>query len=143
MIFIFFIFIIVVDQYYKYKMEKTLLHGITKSFCRDKIILMLVKNTGGAFGVLENNLKIIIRLSIIGLLCLSAYLLNILQYGEMYLVKVGMIFMIGGGTSNLIDRILKGYVVDFIYFNIKKFPVFNIADFFIIIGSIMIIIGAV
>ncbi|GAA0178652.1 hypothetical protein SH2C18_16670 [Clostridium sediminicola] len=58
-------------------------------------------------------------------------------------VKVGYSFFIGGGIANTIDRIKDGYVTDFIYFNIKRFPVFNIADFFIFGGFILILIQSI
>ena len=48
--------------------------------------------------------------------------------------------IIGGGTSNLIDRIVRGYVVDYIDINqIFSYPIFNIADISIVLGSILLI----
>lgn len=59
------------------------------------------------------------------------------------MLKVGYSFFIGGGISNTIDRIKDGYVTDFIYFKIKKFPVFNIADFFIFGGFLIVLMKSI
>ena len=56
-------------------------------------------------------------------------------------VKAFLIMIISGGTSNLIDRIFRGHVVDYIDINqIFKYPIFNIADISIVLGVISIII---
>ena len=57
------------------------------------------------------------------------------------LVKISLIMVISGGVSNLIDRLVRGNVVDYIDINaIISYPVFNIADVFIVLG-VMLIIG--
>lgn len=57
------------------------------------------------------------------------------------LIKIFLIMIISGGTSNLIDRIFRGYVVDYIDINqIFKYPVFNIADISIVLGVILLIL---
>ncbi|HQD50865.1 MAG TPA: signal peptidase II [Defluviitaleaceae bacterium] len=54
------------------------------------------------------------------------------------MTKLSLSFIIGGGIGNIIDRSKKGYVVDFFAFKIKKSPIFNIADIFIIFGVILL-----
>ena len=55
----------------------------------------------------------------------------------------GLLIIISGAISNIIDRIFNGYVIDFIYFHYKDFfwPAFNFADIYITIGIIMIVIN--
>ena len=48
--------------------------------------------------------------------------------------------IIGGGIGNLIDRIFRGYVVDYVHVRFIQFPIFNFADCLVVIGTIMIII---
>ena len=55
---------------------------------------------------------------------------------------VGYSFIIGGAIGNLIDRIMYGYVVDFLDFKIfgYNYPIFNLADTFIVVGMFILII---
>ena len=57
--------------------------------------------------------------------------------------KLGLLIIISGAISNIIDRSINGYVIDFIYihYNIFSWPAFNFADIYITIGIIMIIIN--
>ena len=57
-------------------------------------------------------------------------------------VYIGLLFLIAGGISNLIDRVFRGFVVDYIDFTqIIDFPVFNLADIVLVVGWILLIIG--
>lgn len=57
------------------------------------------------------------------------------------LIKISIIMIISGGTSNLIDRIVRGYVVDYIDINqIFNYPIFNIADISVV-GGVILLIG--
>ena len=55
----------------------------------------------------------------------------------------GLLIIISGALSNIFDRMLNGYVIDFIYLHYKSFfwPAFNFADIYITIGIIMIVIN--
>jgi len=69
------------------------------------------------------------------------YLISLLLKSESKLALYGLTFIIGGALGNLIDRIIRGAVFDFIYFNYQEFsfPAFNLADSFITIGAAMFI----
>lgn len=82
-------------------------------------------NQGIAFGVLSSDWWLIINLLILGVIFL---------FGKK---KRGSSLMIGGGLSNIFDRITRGGVIDFI--DIKVWPVFNLADIFICLGVILLI----
>ena len=49
------------------------------------------------------------------------------------------IFLSAGAVGNLIDRLFRGFVVDFIYFKIIHFPVFNVADIYVTVSSVLLI----
>lgn len=56
-------------------------------------------------------------------------------------VNVSLLLVLAGGIGNLIDRLLRGYVIDYIDINnLFEFPVFNLADIFVVVGVAIIII---
>ena len=98
--------------------------------------LTFVKNTGAGFGILKefNPFLILISLAVIGIIF---YYYKKIKENEI-LLQIIVAFVLGGTMGNLIDRINLGYVIDFLDFRI--WPVFNIADSFISIGIIGLII---
>ena len=102
-----------------------------------------VRNTGAAWGMFSNNTLFISIISILFLFILIKYIKELPKIDFLYVVAFGLI--IGGLIGNLIDRLLRGYVVDFFRFIILdyNYPVFNVADMLIVIGSIVLIISFV
>lgn len=100
--------------------------------------LNYTENTGIAFGMLNKNMWQVIITDILILYILIRFLIR--QIENMSIMpKISLSFIIAGGFSNFIDRIIRGKVIDYIDISqlINKFPVFNIADVFIVIGFII------
>ena len=128
------IFIILIDQFTKYLMIYNKKLFINKDFLLFK--LDFVKNYGAAFNILTGS-RIFLSLISILFSILLIYLIfkkNTLNSFDLYSYS----FILGGTIGNGIDRIYKGFVVDFINLNIINFPVFNIADVSINIGFIFL-----
>ena len=129
------IFIVLIDQFTKYIIlyNKKLL--IYKDFLLFKIDF--VKNYGAAFNILNGSRIFLSLISIIFSILLIYLILrkNSLNSSDLWSYS----FILGGTFGNGIDRIFKGYVVDFINLNFINFPVFNIADIFINIGFILLL----
>lgn len=87
----------------------------------------------------QNKQIIIIIANIIIIYLLLKFLIK--NYNKLIdIVKLFIVMIISGGVSNLMDRIFRGYVVDYIDINqIIKYPVFNIADMSIVIGMALLI----
>ena len=101
-----------------------------------------VKNRGGAFGILEGNVFFIIIVTFLIFFFIYKYVKN----NELDLVQIwGYGLIMGGAIGNLYDRIIYGYVVDFLDFRIfgLKCPIFNIADCGIVIGCILILVASI
>ena len=99
-----------------------------KEMFNGKVILTYVRNYGIAFNKFSGRKNLILGVNLI----LFTYLFYLLfTDSENYLYYS---LILAGGLGNFISRVKDGYVTDFIYFNIKKWPVFNIADFEIFIG---------
>jgi signal peptidase II len=101
------------------------------SIIKNIFYLTYVKNDGAAFSILETQRILLIVLSILALAFLIYYISKKDKNG------IGYFFLVGGIVGNLIDRIFLGYVIDFI--GISSFPIFNIADVFIVLGAILIL----
>lgn len=100
--------------------------------------LTYVRNTGAAWSILSGNVSLLIVISIIALGLLYHYLIKDKNLNKVDIVSYGM--LIGGIVGNLIDRIIHGYVIDYLDFKIfnYNFPIFNIADTFIVISIVII-----
>ena len=96
-------------------------------------------NTGGAFSLLNDNPWLILLLSIVFVVIICIYDLFAKDKHKLYSVSIG--FIIGGAIGNIIDRVFFGGVRDFICFNFwQDFPTFNVADCFLFIGTILLVI---
>ena len=128
-------FIIIIDQLTKY-----LIFNNYKIFLKQDFILFrldFVKNYGAAFNIFSGS-RIFLSLISILFSIILIYLIfrkNTLNSFDLYSYS----FILGGTFGNGIDRIYKGFVVDFINLNIINFPVFNIADISINIGFIFLL----
>ena len=128
-------FIIIIDQFTKYLMYYNYKTFVNKDFIFFK--LDFVKNYGAAFNIFSGSRIFLSMISII----ISIILLSLIvkKYTTNILDLYSYSFMLGGTIGNGIDRIYRGFVIDFINLNFINFPVFNIADITINIGFILII----
>ena len=129
------IFIVLIDQFTKYLISYNNRLFINKDFLLFK--LDFVKNYGAAFNIFSGS-RIFLSLISILFSVLLIYLIfrkNNLNSFDLYAYS----FILGGTIGNGIDRIYKGFVVDFINLNIINFPVFNIADISINIGFLFLL----
>jgi len=129
------IFIVLIDQFTKYLMFYNKKLFVNKDFLLFK--LDFVKNYGAAFNILSGNRIFLSFISIIFSILLIYLILrkNTSNFFDLFSYS----FILGGTIGNGIDRILKGFVIDFINLNIINFPVFNIADISINIGFIFLL----
>ena len=127
--------IITLDQFSKYIITLNYDYFLNKNI----IIFSInyVRNYGAAFNIFEGNRVFLSSISIISSLILIYF---IFFKGRLNLFdKYGLSLILAGSLGNGIDRIIKGYVIDFINLNLFDFPIFNIADISINIGCIILI----
>ena len=131
--------IILSDQFTKnfiYINHKSLINNDLLLFSID-----YVKNYGAAFNILSGSRIFLSTVSTIITLLLIYFILYKKNISNIDLCSYS--FILAGTIGNGIDRITKGYVIDFINLNFIDFPVFNIADVSINIGFIFIIYGLI
>ena len=129
------IFIILIDQFTKYLIFYNHKLFINKDFILFR--LDFVKNYGAAFNIFSGSRTFLSSISIFFSILLIYFILNKNTLNTFNLYSYS--FILGGTLGNGIDRIFKGFVVDFINLNFIDFPVFNIADLSINIGFILLL----
>lgn len=122
----------------KFKIEE-------KKLLKEHIVFTYVENSGAMFGIFDRKpilVKIISSICLIGIIALFIIFYQYLNY---FIIKLGFMILCAGAISNESDRIIRGHVIDFIYFKIGKRNtyVFNFGDFYIFIGIILVIIGGI
>lgn len=99
--------------------------------------LEYLENRGAAFGIMQNR-QILFAIGAVIIVCLIGFL-----YGRMphtkryYLLRICSVLVCAGAFGNLIDRLRQNYVVDFLYFELIDFPIFNVADCYVVIACIL------
>jgi len=94
-----------------------------------------VENKGMAWGMFSDNKALLISLCAIILVIIIVLIVKFKPKSILVKLCAGMV--IGGAIGNVIDRLTYGFVIDFIDINLFNYPVFNVADCFIVIGAIL------
>ena len=126
---------VVFDQLIKYFVDKfqpsfAVLNGF--------INIKYAQNTGGMYSLLENNNFVFIIVSVFILMLLYFMAFKMKKDNISKVENVFWQFVFAGGVSNLIDRIFRGYVVDFI--SMKPFGIFNISDALIVVSVCVLLL---
>ncbi len=104
------------------------------------LCLHYLENRGAAFGIFQDQRTFLLILTAIILICVCYVLWRIPSDKKYNLMKLLCIMITAGGIGNLIDRVRLNYVVDFIYFSLIDFPVFNVADIYVTTSMFLLLI---
>lgn len=131
------IIFVLIDQIIKINITEKLRYS-TMNIIEGILNFTYVENTGGAYGIGNNSVSTIIIVNIIIITILGKFVLA--KKDEIHItILFSFGLVLAGGTANLIDRIFRGFVVDYIDFNpLIKYPVFNFADICVVLGCIII-----
>lgn len=123
---------------------------VTSNFQLNKSIVLIdsffnltyVRNEGAAWSIFSGNRLFLILIGFLAIFLIYKYFIKDKSLKKIEIITYGL--LLGGIIGNLIDRIIFGYVIDFLDFLIfgYNFPVFNLADTFIVISVLLIIIDA-
>lgn len=131
--------LIMADQLTKLIAKINLYPDVNIDLISGYLSLTYLENRGAAFGIFKNKKFFLVGLTSLVIAFMIYYLLKNKDISKY--MKISLILIISGAIGNLIDRITKGYVVDFIHFYIKNifdWPVFNVADIFVVCGTILL-----
>lgn len=132
--------IVTADQFSKYLIVRNVAESADIVLIDNFFSITNVKNYGAGFSILQNQRFFLIAVTLVAIVLVISLLVK--SKNNEAFNRVCYILIIGGAIGNLIDRITLGYVIDFLDFNIfgYDFPVFNVADSFVTIGCILLIL---
>lgn len=133
------------ELFWKEHVEREIPEGSSKKALRNTVILTKHHNYGAAFNTGERRPGIVKGISV--LLTVLAAIFFIFSFGtvEKGMLKFGLSLLLGGAFSNTYDRLRRGYVVDYFRLNVPAKRIwnliFNISDFCIVIGAVLVVLG--
>ncbi len=147
---IFLAFLVIFDQITKY-MAKTHLRGKKSTILISKILsfkFLNGGNSGAAWGILSGRIILFIVFTVFAIILIVKFIYNIycmykINYSlnpTVHFLNYAMVVLVAGAIGNLIDRIVYGSVTDFISFDFIQFPIFNVADIYVTVSCIVIIL---
>lgn len=133
-------FLVVLDQATKYLAVAKLKDQASFVIIKGVFELHYLENRGAAFGVLQGQKMFFIMITIIMIIVL-VYIYGRLPMEQRFYPLHGIcIALFAGAIGNFIDRILHNYVIDFFYFSLINFPIFNVADIYVTCAMALFII---
>ena len=102
--------------------------------------LSYIENHGAAFGIMQGRQWLLIVISAVMIAAAVVFYIRRIRDIQYRYLRVLIVFLVAGALANMIDRIMLGYVRDFIYFKLIDFPVFNVADIYVTVSAVLILI---
>ncbi len=127
--------LIFLDQFTKHLAVKYLQDKPAVKIINGVLELNFLKNSGAAFGMLQNQKVFFVLVAIMILIIIVYVLLRVPDDKKYDIMHILLVLIASGAAGNMIDRIRNDYVVDFIYFVIINFPIFNVADIYVTVAT--------
>ena len=130
--------LLTLDQYTKYLAINHLKNRPALVLIDGVLELQYLENRGSAFGMLQNQKFIILFVGIVFLAVIIFFLFRMPLQKKYNIVHILLSVVIAGGIGNMVDRFRFDYVVDFISFVLINYPIFNVADCYIVVAMIIL-----
>ena len=128
---------VIIDQITKY-IARTSIKVKSISIIKDVLELEYLENRGAVWGSFQGQIAAFVMLTVLlSALLLWAYF-KIPDSRRLAPISYLICFIIAGAIGNFIDIVIFGYVIDFIYFKIINFPIFNVADIYVTCSTILL-----
>lgn len=102
--------------------------------------LHYLENRGAAFGILQNQQTFFLIMGIFMLLIAAVLLIRLPEVKRLLPLKACIVAIAAGAIGNMIDRVRLGYVIDFFYFELIDFPIFNVADIYVTVAAFALVL---
>lgn len=134
------ILLLFLDQLTKYFASTNLKGGNSIILIKDLFQLHYLENRGAAFGMMQG-MKILFVIGTVLMLALMIFIYWKSPMDKRYRwARFILILLTSGALGNLTDRLVLDYVVDFFYFELINFPIFNVADIYVTCGMVLMIL---
>ena len=137
--------IFMLDLLVKNHIEKNMEEGEEKPFCEGRLLIKRYHNKGAFLDIGEGKQRVVAMLSLGLTLFMTVIFLSTFSFRGNSALKAGLALLLGGAYSNTYDRLARKYVVDYVSFPVKnkrvRRVVFNISDFCIMIGALLMVLG--
>ena len=130
---------VVLDQYTKVLAVKHLADGPIP-LIEGVFELKYLENRGAAFGMLQNQQTFFFIVTVITLILITILYIRMPHTKRYIPLRICLVSIVAGAIGNMIDRVTLKYVIDFFYFKLIDFPIFNVADIFATCASILLIL---
>lgn len=99
-----------------------------------------LENRGAAFGMLQNQKFFLVAVGIVFMAVICYFLIRLPDRKKYFVIHILASAIIAGGLGNMIDRIRLDFVVDFISFVLINYPIFNVADIYVVVATITVFV---
>ena len=133
--------VILLDMVSKYIISRLLIVNESVMVIKNFFNITYVRNTGAAFSIFSGNTFLVMVISFMIIMGIILYISKNKPGNK--IEKISYSLILGGAIGNFIDRIIYGYVRDFIEIDIFgwDYPIFNLADVFVVVGVILLVIA--
>lgn len=132
------IILFLADQYTKHLAVEQLKDRPAYVLIDGVLELQYLENRGSAFGMLQNQKFFILFVGVVFMLVILFFLLKLPEKKKYNIVHILLSVIVAGGLGNMADRIRLDYVVDFISFVLIHYPIFNVADCYIVVATVLL-----
>ena len=127
--------LIALDQWAKSMAYNTLRVNGPLVLIKGVFELLYSENRGAAFGMMQEKQLFFFLIAVLVLGAVAYLIYKMPSDGKYRPLAVCLMMISAGAVGNMIDRVSQGYVVDFLYFKLINFPIFNVADCYVTIGA--------
>ena len=133
-----FILLILFDQWTKSLAVANLMNQEPFVIMKDVFQLRYLENRGAAFGMMQGQQTFFVISALIAVAVITYVYFKLPWEKRFHPLRAVVLFIAAGAVGNLIDRLVLGYVVDFFYFELIDFPIFNVADIYVTCATIIL-----
>lgn len=134
------ILLLALDQFTKYLASVHLKGGNSVILIKNVFQLQYLENRGAAFGLLQGQKLFFVLITAVMIIIMTVIYVQIPMEKRYFGLRSIIVLLMAGAFGNFIDRLRLNYVIDFFYFELINFPIFNVADIYVTCGMALLLI---